>query len=67
MARRDPAKGSTMILTTSLAVLLQQERERAIAASYRARLAACFRACCDPTRLDRIVARLLRRSPSCAA
>ena len=46
-----------------LVALIQQERERSIAHGRLARLAACVRACCDPSLLGR-VARALRRSPA---
>lgn len=47
-----------MIPTPELATAIRLERERAIAHSRLARQAACHRACCHPTRLDRIAGRL---------
>ena len=52
-----------MLTSPELVALIQQERERTIAQDRLARLAACVRACCDPSLLDR-VARTLRRSPA---
>jgi hypothetical protein len=37
-----------------LAVLEQRDRERDLSAARLARLASCHRACCNPTRLDRL-------------
>ena len=52
-----------MIASPELVALIQQERERSIAQDRLARLAACVRACCDPSLVAR-VARALRRSPA---
>ena len=43
--------------------LIQLERERYIRDGRLARLAACMRACCSTSRLDRI-SRALRRTPA---
>lgn len=43
--------------------VVQQEREREAASSRLARLAACYRACCNPTRVDRLV-RAVRGKPA---
>lgn len=47
-----------MITTPELAHALQAQRERSIHDGRLAREAACHRACCHPTRLDRIAGRL---------
>jgi hypothetical protein len=52
-----------VITSPELVSLIQQERERSIARDRLARLAACVRACCDPSFAGR-VARALRRSPA---
>jgi len=52
-----------MHTSPELVALIQQERERSIAHERLARVAACVRACCDPSLLDR-VSRALRRSPA---
>lgn len=52
-----------MIVPTDLIALQQQERERIAARERLARHALCVRACCNPTRLDR-VARALRLAPT---
>ena len=52
-----------MRTSPELVALIQQERERTIAQDRLARLAACVRACCDPSLFSR-VARTLRRSPA---
>jgi len=52
-----------MLTSPELVALIQQERERTIARDQLARLAACLRACCDPSLFGR-VARALRRSPA---
>ncbi len=52
-----------MIASPELVALIQQERERSIDRDRLARLAACVRACCDPSLAGR-VARALRRSPA---
>jgi hypothetical protein len=51
-----------MITTPELVALMQRERERHIEHDRLARVAACARACCNPTRFDR-VARALRGAP----
>jgi hypothetical protein len=43
-----------MIQLPELAVLKQRDRERDLSAARLARLASCHRACCNPTRLDRL-------------
>jgi hypothetical protein len=52
-----------MFTSPELVTLIQQERERSIARDRLARLAACVRACCDPSLVGR-VARAFRRSPA---
>ena len=49
-----------MYPTYDLARLNQHERELGIATDRLARQAACHRACCAPTRIDRLAARLGR-------
>jgi hypothetical protein len=41
-----------------MARIAHQEREQELAHARLARLAACHRACCAPTRLDRLAGRL---------
>jgi len=41
-----------------LARIAQDERDRGVAQAHIARLATCHRACCNPSRLDRIATRL---------
>ena len=52
-----------MNATSELVALVQAERERLIREDHLARLATCIRACCNPSRIDRI-ARLLRGTPA---
>ena len=52
-----------MFTSPELVTLIQQERERSLARDRLARLAACVRACCDPSFASRVV-RALRRSPA---
>jgi hypothetical protein len=47
-----------MIPNQELANALRADRERTIHEGRLAREAACHRACCHPTRLDRIAGRL---------
>ena len=47
-----------MLISRELTAALLQERQRHIAHDTLARQAACRRACCNPTRLDRIAGRL---------
>lgn len=47
-----------MIPTHELVHAVQLDRERTIARGRLVRAAACHRACCHPTRLDRIAGRL---------
>ena len=49
-----------MNTTPELVALMQRERERNFEHDRLARIAACARACCNPTRIDRL-ARALRR------
>jgi hypothetical protein len=49
--------------TIELVALIQQERERYIREDRLARLASAVRACCSPSRLDRLV-KTLRRTPA---
>jgi hypothetical protein len=56
-------EGATMITTPELVALMQRERERHIEHDRLARIAACGRACCHPTRLDRL-AHALRGTPA---
>jgi hypothetical protein len=58
--RQEPRR---MFTSPELVALIQQERERSIAHDRLARLAACVRACCDPSIVQRI-ARAFRRSPA---
>ena len=52
-----------MLTTTEYLALVQRERERESADRRLARIAACLRACCDPTLLDRFL-RTVRRAPA---
>jgi hypothetical protein len=52
-----------MYTTPELVALVQREREIRIREDHLARLAACVRACCSPTLIDR-VARALRGTPA---
>ena len=52
-----------MLTSPELVALIQQERERSIAHDRLARIAACVRACCDPSLAAR-VARAFRRAPA---
>ena len=52
-----------MFTSPELVALIQQERERSIAHDRLARLAACVRACCDPSIVERF-ARAFRRAPA---
>jgi hypothetical protein len=52
-----------MNATPELVALVQRERESRIREDHLARLAACGRACCNPSRLDRL-ARALRGTPA---
>jgi hypothetical protein len=54
-----------MLMPTSLATLLQSDREREIEASHAGRLAAWIRDCCRPGRLARLAA-LFRPQRCCA-
>ena len=47
-----------------LVELIQRDRERHVERARLARQAACYRACCEPTRMDRLVRAL--RGPSAA-
>ena len=47
-----------MFTSPELVALIQQERERSIAHDRLARLAACVRACCDPSLVGRVAARV---------
>jgi hypothetical protein len=51
-----------MITTPELVTLMQRERERHIEHDQLARVAACRRACCNPTLIDRL-ARAVRGTP----
>ncbi len=44
-----------MIVPPDLVALKQREREREVANQRLAQRALCHRACCDPTRFDRLV------------
>ena len=46
-----------------LVALIQEERQRYIHADRLSRLAAAVRACCSPSRFERIV-RAIRRTPA---
>jgi hypothetical protein len=46
-----------------LVALIQRDRERYIEHDHLARLAACVRACCSPSVIDRL-ARALRLAPT---
>lgn len=52
-----------MTANFELVALIQQEREQYIRGDHLARLAAAVRACCSPSRLERIV-RAIRRTPA---
>jgi hypothetical protein len=52
-----------MTTTPELVALAERERERHIEHDRLGRVAACARACCNPTRLDRL-ARVLRGTPA---
>ena len=52
-----------MHASPELVTLIQQERERFIEHDRLARVAACVRACCDPSLASRLI-RALRRSPA---
>jgi hypothetical protein len=52
-----------MITSPELVALMERERERHIERDRLARVAACARACCNPTRIDRL-ARALRAAPA---
>lgn len=49
-----------MNLSTTLATTIQRERQGAIEQAPSVRAAACYRACCAPTLLDRVATRLGR-------
>ena len=54
-----------MHTSPELVALIQQERERTFERDRLARLAACLRACCDPSFVDRMARVLrLRRDPA---
>jgi hypothetical protein len=53
----------TMNTTPELVALFQREREQHTREDHVARLAACTRACCKPTLIDR-VARAMRGTPA---
>jgi hypothetical protein len=61
--RHTPQGASSMFTSPELVALIQQERERSIARDRLARLAACVRACCDPSLMGRL-ARAFRLSPA---
>jgi hypothetical protein len=64
MARRTPRQESQAVIVPPDLIALQQQERECIAARERlARHALCVRACCNPTRLDR-VARALRLAPT---
>jgi hypothetical protein len=52
-----------VIVPPELALLTQHRRERDLSHDYLARVAACYRACCNPTLLDRI-ARAIGLAPT---
>jgi|PlaIllAssembly_1097288.scaffolds.fasta_scaffold644442_2 hypothetical protein len=54
-----------MITTPELVALMQRERERHIEHDRLARIAACGRACCHPTRIDRLAHALRGTSAAC--
>jgi hypothetical protein len=54
-----------MITTPELVALVQRERERHIEHDRLARVAACARACCQPTRIDRLARTLRGTSAAC--
>lgn len=51
-----------MLTTTEYLALVQRERERDSADRRLARIAACLRACCDPTAVARFL-RAIGRAP----
>jgi hypothetical protein len=55
----------TMNANLELVSLMQQERERYIRGDRVARLAACMRACCSTSRLDRLARALRRTAAAC--
>ena len=54
-----------MLMPTSLAILLQKDREREIETSYVARIVRRIQDCCRPGRLERL-ATLFRPQQCCA-
>jgi hypothetical protein len=54
-----------MITTPELVALVQHERERNIEHDRLARVAACARACCHPTPIDRLARALRGTSAAC--
>ena len=54
-----------MNTTPELVALIQRERERDFEHDRLARIAACARACCNPTRIDRLARALRGTSAAC--
>jgi hypothetical protein len=54
-----------MLTTPELVAVVQRERDASAARSRVARLASRVRACCDPSRVDRLARALHLRTASC--